>query len=292
MAKDPAFLMYYKDILVSCADWDAEELGWYLRLLCHQADKPEGLQNDVEKLAVLCGVSFSSFEKFNSCWKRTLAANFEAGEGGLLFNKKLRETLDDRREFREKQSLRGIVGVFVKRARLENSLSDLQVKQLSKILFSTINTNNSKEENELCYKRTLAALLGNVNANGIVIGNKDKKEGGTGETIGAEMQRTFIYENSNYHFRESKDLPAIAEFAREITLSLGITTHWTELESHERKKVMDEWRKFSKIYSENWKNKQLDYLSMFKLTEVINTLKNGSNRKVTGTPVFAGTGGY
>lgn len=178
MAQDPAFLMYYKDILVSCAHWEADELGWYLRLICHQADKPEGLPaNDMEELALLAGVKFSQFERFKQCWQRTLKAKWEQTEMGTLLNLKQDETLEKRRKYHEKQQLRGLVGSYVKRARTYSGLTEAQGKHLSKKLFSLIKIDNSKEENELCFKRTLDAYIGNAIGNGNVF----KEEEGAGE---------------------------------------------------------------------------------------------------------------
>jgi hypothetical protein len=177
MAQDPAFLMYYKDILVSCAHWEADELGWYLRLICHQADKPEGLPaDDIEALALLAGVKFSQFERFKQCWQRTLKAKWEQTETGTLLNLKQDETLQKRRNYHEKQQLRGLIGSFVKRARTYSGLNEAQGKHLSKKLFSLIKIDNSKEENELCFKHTLNAYIGNAIGNGNI-----KEEEGVGE---------------------------------------------------------------------------------------------------------------
>ena len=178
MAQDPAFLMYYKDILVSCADWDADELGWYLRLICHQADKPEGLPIDLESLALLAGVKLSQFERFKQCWKRTLKAKWEQTSNGTLLNLKQDEVLEKRRNYHEKQQLRGLVGSFVKRARQYSGLTEAQGKRLSKQLFSIIKIDNTKEENEIGFKRTLDAYIGNAIGNGNII---KEEEGGMGE---------------------------------------------------------------------------------------------------------------
>jgi hypothetical protein len=191
MAQDPAFLMYYKDILVSCAHWEADELGWYLRLICHQADKPEGLPaDDIEALALLAGVKFSQYERFKQCWQRTLLAKWEQTEHGTLLNLKQDETLEKRRKYHEKQQLRGLIGSFVRRARTYSGLSEAQGKHLSKQLFSLIKIENSKEENELCFKRTLVAYIGNANGNGNVLG----KEKGVGEETPQDVTTESVFD--------------------------------------------------------------------------------------------------
>ena len=39
MAQDPAFLFYFQDFLVGTDDMDNDEVGAYIRCLCHQAAK-------------------------------------------------------------------------------------------------------------------------------------------------------------------------------------------------------------------------------------------------------------
>lgn len=176
MAQDPAMLLYYKDILVSCTDWDEDCLAWYIRLLCHQADKPDGLPNDVEKLAILASVKFSNYNRFIECWKHTLSTKFIANDSGLLVDQKQAKILEDRRKYTEKQALRGLVGSFLKKTK-HLQLSEEQEKELSKKLFLEINIQNSSEENNLRFKHTLETLMGNANA---IVNNKEEK-GGVGE---------------------------------------------------------------------------------------------------------------
>lgn len=173
MANDPAYLMYYKDILVSCADWDADVLGWYTRLISHQADKPEGLPNDLESLAVLAGVKFSQFDRFSQCWQRTLSAEFTATAKGLLVNVVQDGHLSRRRNHKNTQALRGLVGSYTKKLRLLNKYSPHQVRLVVAQLFEVISPDNSKEENEDAYKRTLIAYEDSIV--GIVNGNANTK---------------------------------------------------------------------------------------------------------------------
>lgn len=208
MAEDPAFLVYYKDILVSCADWDADILGWYLRLLCHQADKPGGLPDDIESLATLAGVKFSKFERFNDCWKHTLKAKFEANDQGLLYNEKQDGLLNDRRNYKEKQAKRGLIGSYVKKAKGTGKLTPYQLGLIADHLFRVISPENSKEDNEGAYKRTLDAFIGDGIGNGSVV--KDSLEGagnlsldtGLPETtlVAAELNQFSRTQNKNTGF--------------------------------------------------------------------------------------------
>jgi len=164
MAQDPAFLLYYKDILVSCADMDADVLGWYTRLLCHQADKPDGLPNDPESLALLAGVKMSQYERFTSCWKHTLAAKFEANEQGLLQNPAQAGVIEARRDYKNKQSKRGIVGAFIKKIKGAHGFDNEQFKELSHLLVKSIINENEHEKIESILKHTLEAYATSIYA--------------------------------------------------------------------------------------------------------------------------------
>lgn len=175
MAKDPAFLMYYKDILVSSADWDADELGWYTRLICHQADKPEGLPNDLEKLAILAGVKMSQFERFKECWKRTLQARFKANDDGLLADEKQAKVLTERKEYTEKQSIRGSVGAFIKKNRALFPFTDKEWKDATRWLIDYLKHHKPewKAEGDKLIIQVLKAYASNIIVDANAIGNAE-----------------------------------------------------------------------------------------------------------------------
>lgn len=176
MAKDPAFLMYYKDILTSCASWDADELGWYLRLLCHQADKPRGLDPDIESLASLANVKFSQYERFKKCWEARLKGKFEATLDGLLINLVQHEIMERRREYSENQRVSGVIGYLIKLVKNHFDLSKQQVAALASSLEDADIVSKTREGRIGCLQDTLQAILGNVIANEII--NKIKTENG------------------------------------------------------------------------------------------------------------------
>lgn len=165
MANDPAFLMYYEKWISSTSGWDADAKGWYIDLLCHQADKPEGLPDDIESLAVLAGVKFSSFDRFKQVWERTLKAKFVKSPSGLLINEKMEEVILNRRGYIEKQSLRGRIGYFVKIAKKEYNMPDDLIPELAKQLQEQNIQEKTKEESKAAFKRTLEALMINININ-------------------------------------------------------------------------------------------------------------------------------
>lgn len=177
MAQDPAFLMYYKDIVTSCASWDADELGWYVRLLCHQADKPDGLENDLESLAILASVKFSHFDRFKLCWERRLKAKFEANPLGLLVNRRQEEVINKRREYSESQSIKGIIGSLIKKVKSVTTLTTEQTAFIASELENEDLLNKSIKEKLAMLQAVLVALLGNGNAIEIINTIETKNEG-------------------------------------------------------------------------------------------------------------------
>lgn len=101
MKLSPAFQFYPHDFLVGTAEFTAEEVGAYIRLLCYQWAK-NGLPNDNLKLAQLaiCGVKVieSIRQKFREC------------EDGLLRNPRLQQVQEDQERYRLKQTENGKKG--------------------------------------------------------------------------------------------------------------------------------------------------------------------------------------
>ncbi|WP_312557881.1 hypothetical protein [Empedobacter brevis] len=104
--KDPAVLFYINDWLVSTADMDADVRGWFLNLLLHNYDKGS-LPNDIEKLAVLCNVRFSEFNRFEQVFEQVLKHKFNKDEFGNLTNQRTSDILKSREIFKEKRSNAG-----------------------------------------------------------------------------------------------------------------------------------------------------------------------------------------
>lgn len=102
MAKDPAALFYISNWLTSTAEMDSDCRGWYLNLILHQYDKGS-LPNDIEKLAVLAGVKFSEYTRFEHVFKSVLNKKFEQGEDGRLRNSYADTIIKTREVFKEKR---------------------------------------------------------------------------------------------------------------------------------------------------------------------------------------------
>lgn len=111
--KDPAVLFYINDWLTSTAEMDADTRGWYLNLLLHNYDKND-LPNDIEKLAVLCNVKFSEYERFKQVFEQVLKQKFERTENNRITNLRTNDILKNREIFKDKRSTAGKVSYVMK----------------------------------------------------------------------------------------------------------------------------------------------------------------------------------
>jgi len=89
MAKDPAFLFYYQDFLVGTEFMSAEEVGCFVRLLCHQADKGKLTEKHILSICRAYGFSDSVREKF------------KVDSEGLFYNERLRFEVEKRKLYSE-----------------------------------------------------------------------------------------------------------------------------------------------------------------------------------------------
>ena len=94
--KPPAFQFYADDFLAGTMDLSAEEVGAYIRLLCHQWNRG-GLTTVKPRLNRIAGtvVTAEVLEKFTQ------------GEDGLLRNERLEDERRKQEEFRAMQSAKG-----------------------------------------------------------------------------------------------------------------------------------------------------------------------------------------
>jgi len=98
MSKDPAFLFYYQDFLVGTDHMTNEEVGAYIRCLCHQAHKGAIAKLHLDKICKKQKIANSIYEKFVS-----------DGNGNLK-NKKLDEVLEQRQAYIKHQAASGKKG--------------------------------------------------------------------------------------------------------------------------------------------------------------------------------------
>lgn len=155
MAKDPAFLIYINDFLTATAGMDADAVGWYLRLILHQADKG-GLPNDEESLAVLAGVKFSQYQRFQQVLEQVLKQKFTVNEEtGLLENEKASNILKSREEFKDKRQRSGNIGVVIKMAKNITGYTKRHIESLKTDLFSYSEEQIERAKSEQVLKQML-----------------------------------------------------------------------------------------------------------------------------------------
>jgi uncharacterized protein YdaU (DUF1376 family) len=89
MAKDPAFLFYYQDFLVGTDDMTNDEVGAYIRCLCHQASKGSLTDKHMMKICLSSDIY------------KSVVSKFSVDEDGSLFNERLRIEVLKRAAFAE-----------------------------------------------------------------------------------------------------------------------------------------------------------------------------------------------
>lgn len=99
--KSPAFQLYVQDFLMGTLDFTAEEVGGYIRLLCHQWDKG-GLPNDDKRLLKLSGMKAKALEN--------VKVKFIVEQDGLLRNARMEKVRSKQEEFRQKRIVAGSIG--------------------------------------------------------------------------------------------------------------------------------------------------------------------------------------
>lgn len=96
LMRPPAFQFYADDFLAGTSDMTTEEVGAYIRLLCHQWNKG-GIPNDPERIALMSG----------GIAKPHAVAKFRLCEDGMLRNARLERERDKQTKYREKQAVNG-----------------------------------------------------------------------------------------------------------------------------------------------------------------------------------------
>jgi len=87
--KDPAFLFYYQDFLVGTDHMTNEQVGMYIKALCHQANRGSIRQEHLKKICVTRDNHLVILEKFTEL------------ENGDLCNLRLRNETEKRKKFSE-----------------------------------------------------------------------------------------------------------------------------------------------------------------------------------------------
>jgi len=86
-AKDPAIIFYTSDFYMGTRNWDNEQVGKYIRLLCIQH------LND--------GVEEDDLDTYQARDDEKIMSKFKKCDDGMYRNKRLQEEIDKRRAFSE-----------------------------------------------------------------------------------------------------------------------------------------------------------------------------------------------
>ncbi len=100
--KAPAFQFYADDFLAGTSEMSAEEVGGYIRLLCHQWTKG-GIPNDPDRVARIAGLMGSPCVGY-------VMAKFRLSDGHTLKNERLEKVREEQNAFKAKQSAAGTNG--------------------------------------------------------------------------------------------------------------------------------------------------------------------------------------
>jgi len=125
MAQDPAFLFYYQDFLVGTDDMDNDEVGAYIRCLCHQASKGCISEKHMMKICLRQDVYTSVSQKFSR------------NEDGNYCNERLLLEINKRKAFAESR-----------RNNRMKKTSDIHMSKTSKTYVPHME-NENENENEI-----------------------------------------------------------------------------------------------------------------------------------------------
>lgn len=110
--KAPAFQFYADDFLAGTSDMSAEEVGGYIRLLCHQWTKG-GIPNDEERAGRMAGLMGSPSIRY-------VLAKFSPCEDGLLRNARLEQVRQEQADYKAKQATSGKAGAEKRWSKCQN----------------------------------------------------------------------------------------------------------------------------------------------------------------------------
>lgn len=104
--KAPAFQLYADDFLAGTSEMSAEEVGGYIRLLCHQWTKG-GIPNDEDRAGRMAGLMGSPSLRY-------VLAKFTPCEDGMLRNERLERIRAEKKQYSDNQSQSGAKGAAIR----------------------------------------------------------------------------------------------------------------------------------------------------------------------------------
>lgn len=120
MSKDPAFLFYYQDFLVGTDHMNLEQVGAYVRCLCHQANRGTIREEHMLNICKTHDNHMIIIEKF----KKDI--------NGELFNERLRLEVEKRKSYSESRRMNKISSSYVQHMENENITEDEAVNTTKK----------------------------------------------------------------------------------------------------------------------------------------------------------------
>jgi len=114
--KPPAFQFYANDFIGATSSWSNEEVGIYMRLLCHQWVNGH-IPSDEKRIARIVSMSI---DEFREAWS-VVGDKFQAAGKDKLRNKRLEEVRKKQLEYREEMRKRGKKGASNRWQRDSNS---------------------------------------------------------------------------------------------------------------------------------------------------------------------------
>lgn len=270
MKKDPAVLLYINDWLVSTADMDADCRGWFLNLLLHNYDKG-ALPNDIEKLAVLCNVRFSEFNRFEQVFEQVLKHKFNKDENGKLTNERTSSILKSREAFKEKRSDSGkmsyLMRFFSKKFPKEFKEHNLKEFIKKSFDFELVDLKNEQMLEQVFKQMFELYRNENENENKDLNKNKDFEKEGMGEkTLSTNKIRNseFFIKTSEFFSQTTEilEMRMFGDFKR--IENDGKLDHFTK-----QTEAYIEYKQKTKEVAHRWQN----YLSEWESEDWIDKLK-------------------
>lgn len=245
MAKDPAALLYIDKWLSATAEMDADVRGWYLNLTLHQYDK-KSLPNDVEKLAVLAGVKFSEFKRFEQVFEQVFKHKFKQNSEGRLENEFAAEVIQGRELFKDKREVAGKISYFIKWVKLRYNAD----KQLIDFLKANVDFFSLDTKDEHLLKQVFEQVFElyiNVNKD---INTDCINEGLQGEQPGEDQPTKLflvpamemIWKESfpSYPYRRETDYPALLKIGKFFCEQEKMPAN--EVTGEAKAKILESWK--------------------------------------------------
>ena len=158
MAKDPAFLFYYQDFLVGTDEFTNDEVGAYIRCLCHQAHKGYITEKHMKNIC-------NSHDIHN-----TIKSKFKTDdEGETFYNQRLKFEVEKRKKYSESRA-----NNRTSKANSKKNIKDLSAN-ISKTYVSHME-NENENENEISIKKGVDYLNLSISADPNFISEEQKRE--------------------------------------------------------------------------------------------------------------------